>query len=150
MLFDTHYHAFSVLGGIPERGMYDNMKTAVDKVGRGKERLINKRFQTMVSRYLFEAEFYNPAAGWEKGRVEKGVQNVRHGLWQDTPAFESLEAQNAWLQQRCLDLWQELPYLENRRCTLFDYRQEEQAHLMPLPVAFDGFVESPSGSARPA
>ncbi|MCB1902843.1 MAG: hypothetical protein KDI18_01810, partial [Gammaproteobacteria bacterium] len=32
---------------------YDNMKTAVGKVGRGKERSINKRFQAMVSLYLF-------------------------------------------------------------------------------------------------
>jgi transposase len=39
MLFDAHNHAFRVLGGIPERGIYDNMKTAVDKVGRGKKRL---------------------------------------------------------------------------------------------------------------
>jgi len=38
MLFDAHYHAFVAFGGIPERGIYDNMKTAVDKVGRGKQR----------------------------------------------------------------------------------------------------------------
>ncbi|MEJ1357546.1 MAG: IS21 family transposase, partial [Candidatus Sedimenticola sp. (ex Thyasira tokunagai)] len=73
MLFDAHYHALTALGGIPEHGIYDNMKTAVDKVGRGKERVVNKRFQAMVSHYLFEAEFCNPAAGWEKGQVEKGV-----------------------------------------------------------------------------
>lgn len=30
MLFDAHNHCFRVLGGIPERGIYDNMKTAVD------------------------------------------------------------------------------------------------------------------------
>jgi transposase len=141
MLFDAHYHAFSVLGGVPERGIYDNMKTAVDKVGRGKERLINKRFQAMVSHYLFEAEFCNPAAGWEKGQVEKGVRDARHRLWQDAPTFESLEALNAWLQQHCLDLWQELPHPEDKRRTITDYWQEEQAHLMPLPAAFDGFVE---------
>jgi len=27
MLFDAHNHAFRVLGGVPERGIYDNMKT---------------------------------------------------------------------------------------------------------------------------
>ena len=57
MLFDAHFHAFQLFGGVPERGIYDNMKTAVDKVGRGKQRTINKRFQAMVSHYLFEAEF---------------------------------------------------------------------------------------------
>ncbi|MFN7073930.1 IS21 family transposase, partial [Proteus mirabilis] len=35
MLFDAHWHAFQIFGGIPKRGIYDNMKTAVDSVGRG-------------------------------------------------------------------------------------------------------------------
>ncbi len=37
MLFDAHARAFVALGGVPRRGIYDNMKTAVDKVGPGKE-----------------------------------------------------------------------------------------------------------------
>lgn len=68
MLFDAHNHAFRVLGGVPERGIYDNMKTAVDKVGRGKERLVNARFRAMVSHFLFESEFCNPAAGPDAAR----------------------------------------------------------------------------------
>lgn len=63
MRFDAHNHAFCVLGGVPRRGINDNMRTAVDKAGRGKERNVNARFLTMVSHYLFEAEFCNPAAG---------------------------------------------------------------------------------------
>ena len=54
MLFDAHNHAFRALGGVPRRGIYDNMSTAVDKVGRGKERSVNLRFQAMTSHYLFE------------------------------------------------------------------------------------------------
>jgi len=38
MLFDAHWHGFRVFGGVPERGIYDNMRTAVDRVGRGKDR----------------------------------------------------------------------------------------------------------------
>lgn len=107
MLFDAHAHALSTLGGIPERGIYDNMKTAVDKIGRGKERQVNKRFQAMVSHYLFDAEFCNPAAGWEKGQVEKGVRDARHLIWQNAPVFKSLAELNAWLEQRCKTLWQQ-------------------------------------------
>ena len=141
MLFDAHYHALSALGGIPERGIYDNMKTAVDKVQRGKARLINKRFQAMVSHYLFEAEFCNPAAGWEKGQVEKQVRDLRGRLWQSAPAFRSLADLNAWLSQRCQQLWQELSHPQDKRRTIAEVWQEEHAHLMPMPVAFDGFVE---------
>lgn len=74
MLFDTHNHALAAFGGIiTERGIYVNMKTAVDKVGRGKQRTVNTRLQAMVSHFLFEAEFCNPAAGREKrsGREER-------------------------------------------------------------------------------
>ena len=47
MLFDAHGHAFRVFGGILGRGIYDNMKTAVDRVGRGKQRDVNVRFKAM-------------------------------------------------------------------------------------------------------
>jgi transposase len=53
------------------------MKTAVDKVGQGKQRSVNARFEAMTGHYLFEPEFCNRAAGWEKGVVEKNVQDRR-------------------------------------------------------------------------
>ncbi len=64
-------HGFRVLGGVPGRGIYDNMRTAVDRVGGGKERQVNIRFLAMANHYVFAPEFCNPAAGWEKGQVEK-------------------------------------------------------------------------------
>ena len=78
MLFDAHWHAFRVFGGVPERGIYDNMKTAVDRVGRGKARDVNIRFLAMANHYVFEPEFCNPAAGWEKGQVERSAAS-RYG-----------------------------------------------------------------------
>jgi len=50
MLFDAHNHAFRVVGGVPRRGICDNMKTAVDRIRKGKARDINTRFKAMVSR----------------------------------------------------------------------------------------------------
>jgi transposase len=48
-----------------------------------------------------EPEFCNPAAGWEKGQVEKNVRDARHRLWQVMQAFPDLEALNHWLEERC-------------------------------------------------
>ena len=141
MLFDAHVHAFAVLGGVPRRGIYDNMKTAVDRVRVGKARDVNARFAAMVSHYLFEAEFCNPAAGWEKGQIEKNVQDSRHRLWHDAPAFASLAALNAWLQERCVALWQELAHPEQAGRSVAEVWQEEQPFLMAAPRPFDGFVE---------
>ena len=141
MLFDAHYHAFMAFSGIPERGIYDNMKTAVDKVGRGKQRKVNKRFHAMVGHYLYEPEFCNPAAGWEKGQVEKAVLDARHGLWYDTPPFKSLQELNSWLQERCQMLWQETAHPQFKNRSLAECLEDEQSKMMPVPVAFDGFVE---------
>lgn len=83
MLFDAHTRAFTALDGIPRRGIYDNMKTAVDQVKKGKTRIVNRRFAAMASHYLFEPDFCNVASGWEKGVVEKNVQDSRRRIWQD-------------------------------------------------------------------
>ena len=140
MLFDAHNHAFRVLGGVPQRGIYDNMKTAVDKVGRGKQRQVNIRFAAMVSHYLFKAEFCSPASGWEKGQVEKNVQDARHRLWQPTPSFSSLDALNDWLEGRCREVWALTPH-GSQPGTIADVWAEEVRHLMAVPRPFDGFVE---------
>lgn len=75
MLFDAHTRSFAALGCVPRRGIYDNMKTAVDKVSKGKGRIVNARFAVMCTHYLFDADFCNVAAGWEKGVVEKNAQD---------------------------------------------------------------------------
>ena len=71
MLFDAHTRAFRVFGGIPKRGIYDNMKTAVDKVGVGKRRIINTRFAAMAAHYLFDPDFCNVASGWGEAGFRK-------------------------------------------------------------------------------
>ncbi|WP_423680284.1 MULTISPECIES: IS21 family transposase [unclassified Undibacterium] len=140
MLFDAHHHAFVAWGGIPRRGIYDNMKTAVDKVKRGKARDVNARFAAMVSHYLFDAEFCNPASGWEKGQIEKNVQDARRRLWQKVPPQSSLVALNQWLAERCRALWEEVTH-PTESIPIHQAWLNEQKHLMPVGQAFDGFVE---------
>jgi transposase len=140
MLFDALTQAFGVLGGVPRRGIFDNMKTAVDRIGLGKARQVNARFAAMSSHYLFEPEFCNPASGWEKGQVEKNVQDARRRLWQPLPSFPDLDALNAWLEQRCIEQWGEIQHgvLPG---TVADVHADEVTSLMPLGRPFDGFVE---------
>ena len=140
MLFDAHQHAFTAWGGIPRRGIYDNMKTAVDKIRKGRQRDINRRFMAMVSHYLFDPEFCNRASGWEKGQVEKNVQDSRYRIWHQVPAFSSLEALNDWLADECVLLWQQVRHPE-QDMTLWEAWSLERPHLMPVGQPFDGFVE---------
>jgi transposase len=143
MLFDAHTRSFTALGGIPRRGIYDNMKTAVDRVNKGKGRVVNARFAVMCAHYLFDPDFCNVASGWEKGVVEKNVQDSRRRIWLDAQSqrFGSFAELNAWLGERCRSLWGELHHPEYKGLSVADMLEQERAHMMPMPTPFDGYVE---------
>jgi transposase len=145
MLFDAHTRCLTGVGGVASRGIYDNMKTAVDRTPRkDRGRVINARFAAMVAHYLFEPDFCNVASGWEKGRVEKGVQDARRQIWQEAAAerFDTFAALNAWLATRCRTAW-DAPHPELSGLTIYDAWLQERPQLMPMPTPFDGYVEVP-------
>jgi len=146
MLFDAHTRSFAALGGIARRGIYDNMKTAVDKVKKGKGRVVNARFAVMCAHYLFDADFCNVASGWEKGVVEKNVQDSRRRIWIDAgkQRFGSFVELNAWLGARCRALWDEIGHPEHAQFSVAEMLEHERTHLMPMPEPFDGYVEKPA------
>ena len=143
MLFDAHTRSFAALGGVARQGIYDNMKTAVDKVKKGKGRIVNARFAVMCAHYLFDADFCNVASGWEKGVVEKNVQDSRRRTWIDaqTRKWGSFEELNAWLDTRCRALWEEIRHPEYKQFSVAEMLEQERSELMPMPTAFDGYVE---------
>ena len=143
MLFDAHTRSFTALGGIPRRGIYDNMKTAVDKVKKGKGRVVNAHFNAMCAHYLFDTDFCNVASGWEKGVVEKNVQDSRRRIWLDAQKIQwgSFAELNAWLGERCRALWAELRHPEFKEFSVLEMLEQERTVMMPMPVAFDGYVE---------
>ena len=120
------------------------MLTAVDKVKKGKGRVVNARFAAMCAHYLFDADFCNRASGWEKGRVEKDVQDSRRRIWVEAGQrrFGSFAELNAWLGERCRALWQELRHPQHKEFSIAEMLELEQSHLMPMPAAFDGYVEN--------
>jgi transposase len=146
MLFDAHTRGFAALGGVPRRGIYDNMKTAVDKVKKGKGRVVNARFAVMCAHYLFDADFCNVASGWEKGVVEKSVQDSRRRIWIEAAKrrWGSFAELNAWLGQRCRALWDEVRHPEHEQFSVAEMLEHERPHLMPMPAPFDGYVEKPA------
>src|SRR5690606_12034710 len=62
MVFDAHDRAFAFFKGACTRGIYDNMKTAVDAILVGKARDYNRRFQQMCGHYLVEPVACTPAS----------------------------------------------------------------------------------------
>ena len=143
MLFDAHTRSFQALGGVARQGIYDNMKTAVDKVKRGKGRIVNARFAAMCSHHLFDPDFCNVASGWEKGVVEKNVQDSRRRIWIEASArrFGSFIELNAWLAERCRSVWADTSHPIHRQFTVGEMLELERGHLMSMPTLFDGYVE---------
>jgi transposase len=102
MLFDAHTRCLTGLGGVAGRGIYDNMKTAVDRTPRkDRGRVVNARFAAMAAHYRFEPDFCSVASGWEKGRVEKGVQDTRRRIWQAAQAGGSAVLPSSTPGWRC-------------------------------------------------
>ena len=64
MVFDAHNQAFAFFKGACVRGIYDNMKTAVETILVGREPAYNRRFLQMCSHYLVEPVACTPASGW--------------------------------------------------------------------------------------
>ena len=102
MVFDAHNRAFAFFKVTCTRGIYDNMKTAVEAVFIGKDRQYNRRFLRMCGHYLVEPVACTPASGWEKGQVENQVGLVRERFFTPRLRVASYEELNAWLLDRCV------------------------------------------------
>ena len=68
MVFDAHDRAFAFFKGACQRGIYDNMKTAVETIFAGRERAYNRRFLQMCSHYLVDPVACTPASAWRRDR----------------------------------------------------------------------------------
>ena len=66
MFLDGHIRGFDWYGGVFPTVVFDNLKTAVKRILRGKERVEQKRFTAFRAHYTFEARFCNPARGRRK------------------------------------------------------------------------------------
>ena len=142
MLFDAHAQALDFFGGIPLRGIYDNMKTAVDTVFIGKERKFNRRFMEMLDHYLIEPTACTPASGWEKGQVENQVGNIREWLFVPRLKFTDMAALNTHLQLKCLELAKTRKHPTQKNLSIRDvFETQEHPHLRALIPVFEGYSE---------
>ena len=133
---DGHVRAFAFLGGVPKRLAYDNLKTAVIRVGRGRERDLNAKFLELRSWYLFDTRFCNVASGHEKGHVENLVKRVQRTFLTPLPEVSSLEELNRQLERDCqreLDQTTRDPR-DGLSRTSRELFAEEQVQLLTLPT----------------
>ncbi len=148
MVFDAHDRAFAFFKGACGRGIYDNMKTAVETILVGPHRLYNRRFLQMCSHYLVEPVACTPAAGWEKGQVENQVGLVRERFFTPRLRGKTYEELNAWLLDQCIAYAKAHRHPEVPGQTIWEVFEAERPQLVPYAGRFDGFHAVPAAVSK--
>ena len=131
---DGHVRAFDFFGGVPRRLAYDNLKSAVTHVGRGRERQLNERFMQLRSFYLFQTRFCNIESGNEKGDVENLVKRSQRTYLTPVPEVTSIAGDLA--EKLREDCRQDLLKVDDRQTeSRLQLLQKERAAFVPLPSA---------------
>ena len=131
-----HENAFVAFGGVPQKVMVDNLKSAVLQRLVGAAPVFNPKYLDFSRHWGFEIKPCNVRSGNEKGRVENGVgyvkKNFLAGL--ELPDFGALQpAATLWM-----DTVANVRMHESTHQRPIDRFEEERAHLRALnPAGFD-------------
>src|ERR1700678_4510636 len=147
-VFDAHERGFAFFKGACTRGIYDNMKTAVETIFVGKERQYNRRFLQMCSHHLVDPVACTPASGWEKGQVENQVGLVRERFFTPRLRFKNLDELNAWLLDKCIAYAKVHRHPELTEQTIWEVFEAERPKLVPYAGRFDGFHAVPASVSK--
>jgi transposase len=133
VFLDGHVRAFEQLGGVPARIRYDNLKPAVQRVLRGRDRAETERFIALRSHYGYDSFFCQPGpeGAHEKGGVEGEVGRFRRRLLVPMPRVDTLAELNeliAVADEADLRRW-----ISGRAISVGEHFALEAQMLQPLP-----------------
>jgi transposase len=131
---DGHVRALEHVGGVPGRIRYDNLKPAVQRVLRGRDRAEAERFVALRSHYGFDSFFCQPGpeGAHEKGGVEGEVGRFRRRHLVPVPRVASMVELNELVAAG--DLADDGRRIDGRAITVGEHFAAEALTLAPLPV----------------
>ena len=130
---EGHVRALEWHGGVFDVLRYDNLKSAVVRVLRGRRRVESDRFVALRSHYRFESSFCLPGVqgAHEKGGVEGDIGRFRRRHLVPVPEMSSMEELNELLEEAC---WADLGrMITGRSETIGQRRDRERLLLGSLP-----------------
>jgi transposase len=130
--FDGHLHAFAFFGGVFPTLVYDNLKSAVQKILSGRGRVEQDSFRRFRAYYTFDARFCNAGCGNEKGGTEGLVGYARRNFLVPVPVVDSLEELNEKLLEDCIRYGDHR--IGGREDTVQVLFEKEKNHLLALPA----------------
>jgi len=146
VFLEGHVRAFEHFGGVPKRIRYDNLKAAVERVLKGRDRIESDRFIALRSHYGFESFFCQPGikGSHEKGGVEGEVGRFRRRHLVPVPHVASMVELNEVLAAGVAK--DDRRFIAKRRITVAEHFALEADTLRPLPA--EGFDVSVVASHR--
>ena len=134
---EGHVLALEYFGAVPGRVRYDNLKPAVVRVLRGRDRAESERFIALRSHYGYDSFFCTPGkeGAHEKGGVEGEIGRFRRRHLVPVPVVASLAALNQLIA--AADIVDDGRVITGRPVTIAAAFAEEQ--LAMLPLAADPF-----------
>jgi hypothetical protein len=133
VFLDGHVRAFEHFGGVPGRIRYDNLKSAVERVLKGRDRVESDRFVALRSHYGFDSFFCQPGlkGSHEKGGVEGEVGRFRRRHLVPVPHVASMaELNDRLLAAAAAD---DRRFVAQRRITVAEHFALEAEALRALP-----------------
>jgi len=143
---EAHVEAFRFFGGVFALVRYDNLRSAVKQVLRGRRRVESDRFVALRSHYLYESAFTRRGkeGAHEKGGVEGEVGRFRRRHLVPVPEVGSLAELNSLLEDACFAELQRR--IQGRPETVGEALRREGRTLRELPL--EDFDASEQASPR--
>jgi len=131
---EGHVLAFEYFGGVPGRVRYDNLKPAVIRVLKGRDRTESERFTALRSHYGFDSFFCRPGieGAHEKGGVEGEIGRFRRRHLVPVPTVASLTELNELIA--AADFLDDERVITGRPITIGRAFALESTELMGLPA----------------
>ena len=131
---EGHVLGFAHLGGVPALVRYDNLRPAVTRVLKGRDRAESERFTALRSHYGFDSFFCRPgiAGAHEKGGVEGEIGRFRRADLVPVPVVGSLAQLNELFA--AADAAEDARVITGRPVTIGAAFAAEAAHLRGLPA----------------
>jgi transposase len=134
VFLDGHLRAFEFFGGVPGTIRYDNLKAAVVRVMKGRDRTESSRFVAMRSHYRFESFYCRPGieGRHEKGGVEGEIGRFRRRWLVPIPHVASMAELNEFLEMASVK--DAARHIDRRLESVADHFAIEQDFLLGLPA----------------
>ena len=129
--FEGHKRAFDFFDGVSHTVIWDNLKVAVKKILKGKNRVEQTSFIAFRSHYLFDSRFINPGCANENAKVENLVGYARRNFFVPLPQVESFDELNRLLLKKCQR--EDERVLPGCKESIGKMWQKEKEKLLPLP-----------------